>query len=97
VHDVNGCSVTREYVLNGDIFVPKVFTPNGDGKNDVFMPAYKITIFDRLGKLIFSGDHGWDGTHNGKTVPPDIYFYKLEYMDDNNTKQHKTGYVGVNL
>jgi gliding motility-associated-like protein len=97
VHDVNGCSVTREYVLNGDIFVPKVFTPNGDGKNDVFMSAYKITIFDRLGKLIFSGDHGWDGTHNGKTVPPDIYFYKLEYMDDNNTKQHKTGYVGVKL
>jgi gliding motility-associated-like protein len=111
VRDSNGCSVAREYVFNGNLFVPKVFTPNGDGVNDVFMLGYKLIIFDRLGVEIFRGNNGWDGSCKGQTVADDIYFYKLEYVpntvaDDNyfykfeyvpNNKPVKiiTGYIGV--
>jgi gliding motility-associated-like protein len=96
VHDLNGCRVAREYVFNGNFFVPKVFTPNGDGVNDIFMRGYELVILDRLGMELFRGNNGWDGTYNGKTVADDIYFYKLKYVNPiSNTAEMITGYVGV--
>jgi gliding motility-associated-like protein len=97
VVDEKGCKVTREYMLNGDAFVPKIFTPNGDDVNDVFMQGRKVVIFDRLGIEIFRGDNGWDGSYKGKLVAPDIYFYIVEYVDENSSDPAKilTGYVGV--
>ena len=66
--------------------VPNVFTPNGDGKNDVFrlnavnMGEINMTIFDRWGlKMFESTDHGkmeWDGkTRGGNVVTDGTYFY----------------------
>ncbi|MDR1130131.1 MAG: gliding motility-associated C-terminal domain-containing protein [Prevotellaceae bacterium] len=95
VQDLNGCRTAREYVFNGNVFVPKVFTPNGDGINDVFMQGYRLVIFDRLGIIIFEGNNGWDGTYKGKPVADDIYFYKLEYLDSSETRKITTGYIGV--
>jgi gliding motility-associated-like protein len=95
VQDSNGCNATREYTLTGEVIAPKAFTPNGDGINDIFMRGYKVVIFDRLGIETFKGEDGWDGTYKGKPVEPDIYFYKLEYLDANNAVKIKTGYVGV--
>ena len=95
VRDGHNCTATREYTLNKSYRVPKVFTPNGDGVNDVFMPGSKIVIFDRLGKEIHRGDNGWDGTYKGSLVPCDIYFYKLTRMFLDNTSEVITGYVGV--
>jgi gliding motility-associated-like protein len=95
VQDLNGCIATWEYTLTGDIFVPKVFTPNGDGINDIFMPENKVVIFDRLGIEIYKGENGWDGTYKGKPVDSDIYFYKLEYIDGDGITKILTGYVGV--
>ncbi|MDR1583249.1 MAG: T9SS type B sorting domain-containing protein, partial [Prevotellaceae bacterium] len=79
----------------GEVIAPKAFTPNGDGINDIFMRGYKVVIFDRLGIEMFKGEDGWDGTYKGKPVEPDIYFYKLEYLDANDAVKIKTGYVGV--
>jgi gliding motility-associated-like protein len=95
VQDINGCKVTHEYTFDGNLFVPKAFTPNGDGVNDVFMPGYRLIIFDRLGIELYQGDNGWDGTYKGKPVAEDIYFYKLEYPDSGGTKKITTGYIGV--
>jgi gliding motility-associated-like protein len=95
VHDLNGCRTEREYTLNGNLFVPKVFTPNGDGVNDVFMRGYTVVIFDRLGLELFRGDNGWDGTCKGRPVADDIYFYKLEYMNSNSERKITAGYIGV--
>jgi gliding motility-associated-like protein len=72
------------------MFVPKAFSPNGDGINDVFMKGYKVIIFDRLGINIFTGDDGWDGTYKGQPAAEDIYFYIL-YYNDSSVK----GYVGI--
>jgi gliding motility-associated-like protein len=75
--DANGCEVFKTYTLNGTLFVPDIFTPNGDGVNDHFMKGFKVTIFDRLGTKIFEGEDGWDGTRKGKIVADDTYFYVL--------------------
>jgi gliding motility-associated-like protein len=94
VEDDNKCTATREYVLEKEFFIPKVFTPNGDGINDFFMKRYKVVIFDRLGIEIFRGDDGWDGTYKNKLVPPDIYFYLITKPENGKNKIY-TGYIGV--
>ena len=83
VLDANGCFAEMPYVLESELFIPQVFTPNGDGKNDVFMKNRRLVIFDRLGLKIFEGNDGWDGSRmDGTQAPPDTYFYLLFYMDD---------------
>jgi gliding motility-associated-like protein len=95
VQDLHGCRTTREYTFNGNLFVPKVFTPNGDGVNDIFMRGYNLVIFDRLGIVLYQGNNGWDGTYKGKPVADDIYFYKLEYLNSEDVRKVTTGYIGV--
>jgi gliding motility-associated-like protein len=79
----------------GDFYIPKVFTPNGDGINDIFMQGYEIIVFDRIGIVIFKGDNGWDGTYQNKPVPRHIYFYKLNRKLDNGGIKVYSGYIGV--
>jgi gliding motility-associated-like protein len=62
-------------------FVPNVFSPNGDGVNDVFMPQIDLQIFDRYGKMLYNGTSGWDGIYQGRLVDPDTYFYLIHYKD----------------
>jgi gliding motility-associated-like protein len=75
--------------------IPNVFSPNGDGLNDVFRPAVsdgtavlsRIEIYDRWGGLLFalreaqplSGFRGWDGTMNGQPVSPGVYVYVMDF------------------
>ena len=79
---------------NGIIYLPNTFTPNGDGKNDVFMirgiGGTKIDyfrVFDRWGKVLFEAtggelndpQFGWDGTDKtGRKLNPDVYVYTYE-------------------
>jgi gliding motility-associated-like protein len=95
VEDAFGCKTRKEFALKKTMLAPHIFSPNADGINDFFMKGYKVVIFDRLGIPLFTGDDGWDGTYNGKPVSQDIYFYKLEYRDENEKTLIKTGYVGV--
>jgi len=71
-------------------FVPNTFTPNGNGLNDVFMPAimggeqYHFMIFDRWGMLIFETydvNTGWDGRFKGNPCQEDVYVWKVDYFD----------------
>lgn len=73
--------------------MPNAFTPNGDGKNDVFaipFNAYqsirKFEIFNRFGQLVYQdtgSNKGWDGTCNGKPCDQGVYYYHilLDYTD----------------
>ncbi len=67
----NGCEVTDQITLRVrkdlDVYIPNVFTPNGDGLNDVFMIfagdnkveiINSFQIFDRWGELVFE-DYGF--------------------------------------
>jgi gliding motility-associated-like protein len=68
-------------------FIPNVFTPNGDGTNDVFtirseqLTECEVTIFDRRGRQVarfLDPEIGWDGTFEGGTLAPEgTYFYVI--------------------
>jgi gliding motility-associated-like protein len=89
----SGCSIQKEYTLKSELLVSKMFSPNGDGVNDMFMKGYKVIIFDRLGRKLSGGDDGWDGTYNGKVMPEDVYYYILYYKDKDGNEQRITSYV----
>lgn len=70
-----------------ELFIPNVFSPNGDGVNDEFMIQYtgdqpvNIQIFDRWGTQIYSTTNkvdGWDGkTATGVDVTDGVYYYSV--------------------
>ncbi|MFO7744560.1 MAG: T9SS type B sorting domain-containing protein [Psychroflexus sp.] len=76
---------------------PKFFTPNDDGTNDTWNieslkddPTAQIFIFDRYGKFIKTitpASKGWDGIYNGKRMPTDDYWFRVEYTDRNDGSQ----------
>ncbi|MFN4122310.1 MAG: gliding motility-associated C-terminal domain-containing protein [Flavobacteriales bacterium] len=90
VTDVNGCTDTISYthVVVGDISIPNVFTPNGDGFNDTFVienlinyPDTKLFIYNRWGNLVYKSDNyqnDWDGGSN----PAGVYFYVVRLIND---------------
>jgi len=91
VRDKNGCGVKQ--ITFGVIGIMDFFTPNNDGFNDVwrlqgvFNSKYafaNIYIFDRYGKLLKtlkSLDKFWDGFYNGKPMPSNDYWYRIELGD----------------
>ncbi len=72
--------------LPPEIIIPNVFTPNGDGINDVFhfqneeFWNIKTQIFNRWGQLVFEGEgtERWDGTFEGNKASDGVYFYFIE-------------------
>ncbi|MBI3520470.1 MAG: gliding motility-associated C-terminal domain-containing protein [Bacteroidetes bacterium] len=86
--------------------VPNVFTPNGDGKNDVFtfqavnMGEITFTVFDRWGLKMFettgSGNIIWDGKNKGgHTVTDGTYFYILKATGLDGVQYNKQGTINV--
>lgn len=73
-------------VVEGMI-IPNVFTPNGDGWNDVFdvrtsaVGNYKLQIYNRWGNIVFENSSpliSWDGTTSaGVQAPAGTYFYVI--------------------
>ncbi len=67
-------------------FLPNVFSPNGDGLNDFFIPiapyryvdSIDLTIYNRWGNVIFTSNDpaiNWDGTVNGQVISEGVYYY----------------------
>lgn len=66
--------------------IPNIFTPNGDGINDLFdytlnrYSTFELHIFNRWGNSVFQSnnqDIKWDATVNGNKVPAGTYYYIL--------------------
>ena len=100
VRDKNDCGIAEsQFSIIG---FPKVFTPNGDGTNDVwqvkgltaqFQPNAKIYIFNRYGKLmkeLLPTSVGWDGTFNGNPLPTGGYWFSVQLQDGSIYKDHFT-------
>lgn len=92
VNDKNGC--TPDATLDVSVIeYPKFITPNNDGYNDTwrikgvnsnFYPNSTIYIFDRYGKAITTvgiDSEGWDGTFDGKPLPSNDYWFKVQLTD----------------
>jgi gliding motility-associated-like protein len=99
-----GCmdTIVSEFRVH-PFFVPNVFTPNNDGRNDFFAPvASEVTgmemfIYNRWGKLMYyiNDINGkWDGTNqnNGENVSEGVYFYQIN-LKAFNTTFNFTGHV----
>ena len=80
--------VIIEVIGELSIIIPTIFTPNGDGMNDVFnavlenSESYSMQIFNRWGSSIFetnSLEIGWDGKKNGNKVAEGTYYYIIKY------------------
>ena len=70
------------------VYLPRAFTPNSDGKNDAFfglgerLNDYDLRIFNRWGQEIFKttdSSLGWDGKYDGSDAPGGMYVYKVVY------------------
>lgn len=105
VTNSTGCSSTSSQVIEilGDIVIPNVISPNGDGINDLFtikssgLKTYDLVIMNRWGTKVFGStsakDH-WDGKINGNPAADGVYFYILNASSTN--KEFKfQGYVTV--
>ncbi len=89
VSDNGNCPITIPFVIEvigeSSILIPNVFTPNGDGSNDVFtvvgtnLTDVNCVIFNRWGQKLYEWDRVkgyWDGrTLAGKEVPDGTYFF----------------------
>jgi gliding motility-associated-like protein len=87
------CTDTAYQIIDVTPFIPNVFSPNGDGINDVFMSGIDTEIFDRNGFVLYRGKMGWDGTYKGQLMDPDTYFYLIRYYDRSDELQTLKGYV----
>jgi gliding motility-associated-like protein len=81
------------------VYMPNVFSPNGDGKNDRILPnlEYSVVlnrfmIFNQWGETIFTTNQkeiGWDGYYKGLPMDVDTYHYLIEYICNGVVKVEK--------
>lgn len=71
----------------GKYLIANTFTPNGDGKNDTFLPelfgvtSFHMEVYNRWGELLFvteDQNQGWDGFYKGQLSSQDVYVYKVK-------------------
>lgn len=100
VTDNNGCQASDSVLLHQCellLWMPNVFTPNGDGLNDIFLPKYRndvditfqMLIFNKWGEQLFSTNNinqGWDGTYKGVLCKEDLYTWTITFSAPTNYK-----------
>jgi len=84
------------------VFIPNLFSPNGDGVNDVLMvygntiASVELHIYNAWGQEVFvSKDQrqGWDGTMSGRAQPAGVYVYIARVRLQNGTTVDKKGNI----
>ena len=109
--DKNNCEVSDTVHIQfktcppRDIYMPNAFSPNNDGKNDVFKPAvygvirsYKLVIYNRFGQQIFISStpgKGWDGTERGLPTSSGTYVWVCQFELEGQKAIVKKGTVVV--
>jgi large repetitive protein len=97
IMDANGCiiSVVVRVPINTDIFIPNIFTPNGDGSNDTFFvrnlpeTGTELIVTNRWGRVMYTKKdyaNDWDG----EGLSDGVYFYRLKVAN-----QVFTGWVEI--
>jgi gliding motility-associated-like protein len=101
VTSAGGCSSVKEAIIkvNNQLYMPAAFTPNGDGKNDLFripptvsFQLEAFTIFDRWGNKVFNTSDiskGWNGTYMGKPLRSSSFIFLITGKDNKGIVKQK--------
>lgn len=108
--DENGCKVNA--IINifvnkeTDLYIPNVFSPNGDQLNDLFelfstdknLKLKTYQIFDRWGELIYSQKEQnlstyrpWDGVFKNRSMNPGVFVYHIAVAFSDGSSRSYTG------
>jgi gliding motility-associated-like protein len=105
---VNGCiGASQSYVITvlplaKDIFVPNVFSPNNDGKNDLlfvygnYIATFELHVFNQWGQrmVTLTDKHqGWDGKFKGSAQPVGVYVYVLKAITTDGHTVNRKGSI----
>jgi gliding motility-associated-like protein len=105
----SGCDYTISFLISLEevvhLYIPNVFSPNGDGFNDTWIvssPGDKIAIvtldiFDRWGNHIYHGANlthaEWDGKFRDQLLNPGVFAYTMTYRDQENKQRLANGNI----
>jgi len=108
IYSPAGCIDRKsEEVYIFPFFIPNAFTPNNDGRNDVFfdgvppmdIQAYEMIIFNRWGEKVYSSNDYrfvWDGSfQNQKDAPSGTYVYLINVVTHNGKEHNFRGSVNL--
>ncbi len=100
IQDDHGCIAIDDILIKVNtapgVFVPNVFSPNGDRLNDFLkfntgfdiQKIVKFSVFDRWGELVYFNsdfdanldDYGWDGKFEGQDMNPGVFICQIEAL-----------------
>jgi gliding motility-associated-like protein len=94
----DNCGTGRDEILIRetacDILFPSAFTPNNDGRNDLFkvlghaeLSEFTLAVYDRWGQKVFSTSDskiGWDGSFKGRLLDTGVYVWYCTYKNTEN-------------
>ena len=115
IEDANGCIVRDNITITTEIvrpvYGPTIFTPDGDGDNDIFTLGFgpqtrafnALRVYDRWGNLVYEGfglpindfSVGWNGRFQGELVNPAVFAWIAEVEFIDNVILSVTGSVTV--
>ena len=111
ITDNNGCMNTGQVVINDlqegcdyFVYVPNVFSPNGDGNNDIFyvrgkgIRSMNIEIYNRWGNKVFESSNiadGWDGKYGGAEQNTAVFVYVINAVLENGKKVNESGNISI--
>ena len=91
VYGENDCFASDSVTVYVDndlkVFIPDIFSPNGDGINDIFfirgkgVKSIHLMVYNRWGEKIFETtdiNTGWDGTFRGIQLQQSVFVYYLD-------------------
>lgn len=108
-HSIKNVSIYTDMPSRGEgkettcVYVPGAFSPNGDGKNDVFKPLvfgivknFRFIIFNRFGQKVFETaqlETGWNGSSKGILMNNEVFIWTCSYQSGNGKLQTLKGTV----
>jgi gliding motility-associated-like protein len=106
VKDIHNCAIEGNVTIDREwrdcaVYMPTAFSPNGDGKNDVFkaklqddITEFRLAVYGRWGQLIFETtdpETGWDGKQKGLNLAPGTYVWVVTYTDSKKQPTQQQG------
>lgn len=94
IEKITNCTATDNVTVNiiTGLYIPSGFTPNKDGRNDVWeipglalYPDAQVMVFNRYGEIVYQSkdyyNRPWDGKYKGKDQPNGVFIYIIQLND----------------